>query len=169
MPQVIAIGLVVVYFIFVGLTFFDYIEPYLYPLSFVRGKAIHLSKNIILGPYPRSAELKVLKEEYGVTIVVNLMNTTSPHEKALYESERKKVELMGMKSVSFPMQYLDLNSEFNQNTLKNIIYFMHENATKKVYLHCYLGRHRVGLVKKALEDEGFATSGRKTGENKLNS
>lgn len=146
------------YAIVIGLSFFNYVEPYIYPLSFIRGKAMDFSANIIFGPFPHAKELIVLKEKYRTEIVVSLLNREFTPENALYESEKKNVESLGMKSASFSLEYLNLNSEHNKNAIQKIIYFMHENADKKIYIHCYLGKHRVGFVKRALEQEGFAIS-----------
>jgi hypothetical protein len=47
--------------------------------------------------------------------------------------------------------------------MKKIVAFLNAHAKKKVYIHCYLGKHRVGFVKRGLLDAGFAISG--NGEN----
>lgn len=159
LPRILLISIFFLYVIFAFLTYFDYFEPYLYPLTFLRGKAVPVSENIIIGPFPHREELKVLKEKYGVTVVVSLLNLNLPQEKALFEREQKDAGGLGLDVFSYPMEYLPLQSESNRETMKKIIAFLNAHTKKKVYIHCYLGKHRVSFVKKGLLNAGFAISG----------
>lgn len=153
LPRVILVSIFLFYVIFAFLTYFDYFEPYLYPLHFIRGKAVRVTEHIMLGPYPHYEELKRCKEKYNIVYVVSLLNQNLPAEKALYEREKRNAEKLGLKVFSFPMEYLPLESESNKKTLKSLIKFIRENNGRNIYIHCYLGTHRVKLVKRELIKE----------------
>lgn len=158
LPRIILFAVFFLYSIFAFLTYFDYFEPYLYPLHFIKGNASYISENIIIGPYPNYDELKKLKEKYAVEIVLSLLNTNLPQERALLEKERKDTEKLGLKILSFPMEYISLQSEDNKKNLLSLIQCINENKGKTIYIHCYLGRHRVNFVKKGLTDARFNIS-----------
>lgn len=159
LPRAVLLALFLVYFAFAFLTYFDYFEPYLYPLSFIRGKAYPVSDSIVIGPYPHLGEMKKLKEEFGVTAVVSLLNLNLPQEKALYEREQENARELGLGITPFPMEYLPLRSDNNRRTVGKLIGFLRERPGARVYIHCYLGRHRTGLVAEGLRDAGFALTG----------
>ncbi len=155
LPRLILLLIPALYVLFALLTYFDYFEAYLYPLHFIQGKASKVSDRIIIGPYPHFEELKKLKEDYGVSIAVSLLNVNLPQEKALYEREKKSAEMLGMVSVSFPMEYFPLESSSNRKVLRDVVGFIRSHKAGRLYIHCYLGKHRVGLVKKVLSREGL--------------
>ena len=155
LPRILLVSIFIVYVVFAFLTYFDYFEPYLYPLSFIRGDASSVTKDIIIGPYPHYEELKVLKEKYRTDFVVSLLNLNLPQEKALYQREARDCERLGLEALSFPMEYLPLQSEENKKARGKLLDFLLKNAGKKVYIHCYLGKHRVSFVKQGLRDAGI--------------
>jgi hypothetical protein len=137
-----------------ALSYFDYFEPYLYPLHIAQGTVSSVGKNIFLGPYPRHEELKELKMRYKVDIVISLLDVSLPQERALYEREKEESRELGLTVVNFPMNYWSLAAgvhiNANEQMLDQLIGFIKANPNKKFYIHCYLGRHRVGFVKKNL-------------------
>lgn len=157
LPRIILLSAFFLYVSFAFLTYFDYLEPYLFPLHFIRGKAYYISEDIIVGPYPHHEELKKLKERYRVEVIISLLNTDLPQEKALFEKERSESEKLGLEIVSFPLEYLAINSESNNKARKAIIRTIAGNKAKKIYIHCYLGKHRVGFVKKGIAEAGIKT------------
>lgn len=159
LPRAVLAVFFLVYVTFAFLSYFDYFEPYLYPLAFIRGKAYPVSDSIIIGPYPHHAELKKLKEGFGVTVVISLLNLNLPQEKALFEREKEYARELGLGLTPFPMEYLPLRSDNNRRTVGKLIGFVRERPGARVYIHCYLGRHRTGLVAEGLRDAGFALTG----------
>jgi hypothetical protein len=155
LPRLLLISVFLIYVTFAFLSYFDYFEPYLYPLSFIRGKAYLASDMIIIGPYPHYEELKKLREDFGVTKVISLLNLNLPQEKALYEREKRDAERLAIETVSFPMEYLPLRSESNRQTLGKLIQSIRTHADARIYIHCYLGKHRTGFVAEGLRDAGF--------------
>jgi len=159
LPRLILISVIVVYALFALLTYFDYFEPYILPLHLLKGKAHKLSKNIIMGPYPYPEDMKRLKERYGVTILVSLLNTTLPQEKALYKKEKEHAKILGLAIYSFPLEFIFLKSKSNRITAKKLIKFLKRHRNSKVYIHCYLGRHRVKFIRRELMRSGMLKPG----------
>lgn len=144
-----------VYVIFAALTYFDYFERYLFPLHFLQGEVQILSKNISIGPYPHFDELKKLQKETGVEVVISLMNTGLPQEKALYRREQKVAERLGIELKSFPLTYLKMNGKHNREMADKVAEFVKSVEDKRIYIHCYLGRHRVIYIRDKLRKKGL--------------
>jgi len=159
MVRLILLFVFFVYMTVVILSYFDYFEPYLYPLRFVRGEASRATEHIILGPYPRYEELERLRDSFGVKIVVSLLNVKLPQEKALYEREKINSEKLGMEVVNCPMGYLYLETESNEESIKRCVAFLRKNRDRTAYIHCYLGRHRTGFMRKRLAEAGLIDTG----------
>lgn len=147
LPRIILFGAILVYIGFAFLTYFDFFEPFLYPLKFIRGKPLFITPNIIVGPYPNYEELNRLKKKYGMELVISLLNPNLPQEKALYEKEIKNCEKLGLEIVNYPLHYIPLNSDHNKKVIKELMKFLKLNSGRKVYIHCYFGRHRLKLIK----------------------
>lgn len=154
LPRLLLVSVIVVYATFAFLTYFDYFEPYIFPLHLIKGKAHQLNENIIIGPYPHPEDMKRLKKDHDVTIVISLLNTDLPQEKALYNKEREHAERLGMAVYSFPLEFVSLKSKSNRTTAKKLADFIKRHPHNKVYIHCYLGKHRINFVKRELLREG---------------
>jgi len=150
-PRILIWTIFILFLIISFLVYFSYFEPYLYPLHFLKGKAEIINENVIIGPYPEKSELKRLKEKFKITTVISLLNPNLPQEKSLLEKEEKIANELGLKLYNFPLEYLDLNSEHNRKVLSELKNFIKEHPKEKFYIHCYLGRHRVKLIKEFLK------------------
>jgi len=112
---------------------------------------------IIIGPYPREADFALLKRN-GVTTVVSLLDPKLPFERVLLDREETLAAEYGMTFRDFPM-----GSLFNQHiagdyeTEARLAAKAVAGATGRVYLHCYLGMHRVGAVETLLAHTGQTT------------
>lgn len=155
LPRVILFGVFILYLTFALLSYLDYFEPYIYPLKLMKGKATQLSKNVIVGPYPDFEEMKRLKEKYDIRIIISLLNINLPQEMALWEREKRHAEMLNIEIYNFPMEYLPVDSKSNINNVKKIIKFMESRKKTTVYIHCYLGRHRVDFVAKYINFREF--------------
>ena len=100
------------------------------------------------GPYPEAEQLKRLEEE-GYDGVISLLNPTLPIEKPLLDKETKSGEKVGLTIHSLPM--LPWVGD-NSNTIKAIKELISQDD-KRYYVHCYLGRHRVDVVKQVVNEE----------------
>lgn len=154
-PRIILFGVFILYIILALLSYFDYFEPYIYPLKLIRGKATQVSRSLIVGPYPNYEEMKKLREKYDIRIIISLLNINLPQERALWEREKRYADMLGLKVYNFPMEYLPVDSESNINEVRKLIKFVELNKKETIYVHCYLGRHRINLVVKNLKHLGF--------------
>jgi protein tyrosine phosphatase (PTP) superfamily phosphohydrolase (DUF442 family) len=135
--------------------YFDYFEPYIYPLRFLQGEVEVISENILVGPYPHYDEIKRLKEKFGVSAIVSLLDPRLPQERALQEREDKMAERIGLPVYNFPIRWINMDSRENQESIQKMIALIKSLNNKKVYIHCYLGRHRIKIVKEGLKEEGL--------------
>jgi hypothetical protein len=155
LPRVIVFSLFIIYVIFALLTYFDYFEPYIYPLKFFRGDVEVINDRILIGPYPHYDELKRLKNKFGVTAIVSILDTRLPQERALQRRVEKMAERLDLQVYNFPMTWLNLNSRENRIIADRLIRFIVEQKDTNFYIHCYLGRHKVRIVKEGLKTAGL--------------
>lgn len=100
------------------------------------------------GPYPEADELKRLKEE-GYDGVISLLSSTLPIEKPLLDKEIKSAEDVGLTIHSLPMLPWVGDNSKSIDKVKELI----RQDDKRYYVHCYLGRHRVDVVKTVVNEE----------------
>lgn len=105
---------------------------------------------IAYGPYPDEKRLEELKIE-GYTGVITLISNTIPFEKVLLDREITAGKKLKIPVYSTPMLPWVTS---NQEALSTIKELAKAETLKggKLYIHCYLGRHRVNLVKQVLEE-----------------
>ena len=100
----------------------------------------------LFGPYPSEEDLIKLKDE-GITAVVSLLHpSVVPFEPKLLSDEEKLTETIGLKLIHIPM--LPWVSE-NKESIMEIIKLA-EGGRGKYYVHCYLGKDRVNVVKRII-------------------
>jgi protein tyrosine phosphatase (PTP) superfamily phosphohydrolase (DUF442 family) len=116
-------------------------------MKFVRGELKEIHENIIVGPYPTEREIIKLKK-MGVTEIINIMDSTSAIESRLIDEGKKLAEKYNFKYMSFPMSFTKLESAENNNQVSLLIQHILSTKGTKIYIHCYLGRHRVSLLEK---------------------
>ncbi len=143
----IILGFVAVF----GYGVYNLFQPQQFPIQFIRGEVVQLREDLILGPYPSSQELLKLKRR-GVTIIVSLMSPDVPVEAPLVQEENRLCRKYEFTCVNFPLQFLTLHSDFNKKQLLEAVRYIQSTPGKK-YVHCYLGRHRVGLIREMLAQE----------------
>lgn len=100
------------------------------------------------GPYPEEDVLKNLQEE-GYDGIITLLNPALPIEKPLLDKETKSAEEVGLTVHSLPM--LPWVGD-NSNSIEKIKELISQDD-KRYYVHCYLGRHRVDVVKQVVNEE----------------
>lgn len=108
---------------------------------------VEVGERFTFGPYPEKETLKQLKEQ-GYDGVIALLSPTIGIEQPLLSKEQKAGEEVGIEILSMPM--LPWVGD-NTNTL-NEIRELAENGDGKYYVHCYLGRHRVDVVKQLVSE-----------------
>lgn len=126
---------------------FNVFKPDIPPLSFVRGTVREISPGVLIGPYPSDNELYRLKA-MGVRTVISLMDPGSQVESMVEAEGRTLAEGYGMEYHDFPMSVVDMEGEGNIMKVKEAVRQARSSNGKKVYVHCYLGRHRVGMFER---------------------
>lgn len=148
---IIPFGMGGIIVLFMFLTFFDFFEPYLYPLHMAQGKARSVTPQCVVGPYPREAELIRLKTKLGIVHIVSLLDETLPQEKALLMKEEKLCKKHHLHLLKYPMSYFSLDSAANRKTIDTLLTYIKQHPQDKFYIHCYLGKHRAGKVEAILK------------------
>lgn len=118
------------------------------------------SKNsqFTFGPYPEEADLKRLRQE-GYTAVISLLHpAVVPFEPVLQEEEERAAERVGIRIIHLPM--LPWVSE-NKEVLDSVR-SLASSGKGRYYVHCYLGKDRVNVVRRVVESVGAGTAS--TGE-----
>ncbi|AXI00134.1 hypothetical protein DV702_10640 [Sporosarcina sp. PTS2304] len=99
------------------------------------------------GPYPEKEDLVQLKAQ-GYDGVITLLSPTLPIEKPLLDQEIRSAEEVGLDVHSLPMlPWVGDNSKSIERVRELI------KEDKKYYVHCYLGRHRVDVIKQVVNEE----------------
>lgn len=113
-----------------------------------------INARIIIGPYPEERDFELLKRN-GVTLVVTLLNPEIPYEANLLEREKGVAAKHGIELRSFPMSSI-LGQRFGDEYDRSAAGAADAIATAagKVYLHCYLGMHRIQVVRDLLAKRG---------------
>ncbi|MDD2828861.1 MAG: hypothetical protein PHW18_04730 [Sulfuricurvum sp.] len=131
---------------------FAFFEPYLYPLHWLQADAKVVNSNVIIGAYPRENDLYTLKNKLHVTTVISLLNTSGiPQEKDLYDVEKENCKASHLKVMNFPLDSDKLNTVGAQEEINKIIGYVQTHKEEKIYIHCYLGKHRAIKVGQAIE------------------
>jgi phytol kinase len=104
------------------------------------------------GPYPDEARLAELKRE-GYTAVVSLLHpAVIPFEPRLLAQEKEAAARVGIELIQLPMlPWVSANS-----AALDRVRTLARAGTGRYYVHCYLGRDRVMLVKRIVEQTGPA-------------
>jgi hypothetical protein len=109
---------------------------------------------VIIGPYPTADEFRVLKNN-RVTTIISLLDPSLPYESALLTQERELAHRYNMQFYSFPMSSvlgMGFGAQYAQHAREAATVAMREPG--KVYLHCYLGLHRVKVVQEIVASLG---------------
>ncbi len=105
-----------------------------------------VSEQFTIGPYPSEEKIKELKAE-GYTAIISLLHpAVVPFEPTLMLQEEELAKKYDMKLIEASM--LPWLSD-NESSLK-IIESLANNKQERYYVHCYLGKDRVNLVKNLL-------------------
>lgn len=101
------------------------------------------------GPYPDEETLQRLKD-HGYTDVVSLLHpAVIPFEPVLLAKERVAAAAVGINLLHAPMLPWIGNNEESLELIRNLA----RNAIGKYYIHCYLGRDRIGVARRIIEAE----------------
>lgn len=154
LPRLLMVGVFFVVLVLTLLGNFDALEPYLFPLRSAQGTVTRLNERLTIGPYPHRVDLVRLKRQgYGTVIV--LLDDRLPQERALKLQEEERAREIGLNVSPFPLGYLPVNSAANRAMAARLVDFVAAHPNEKIYIHCYLGRHRVGFARDSLIKRGL--------------
>lgn len=119
-----------------------------------RSKISDTNARIIVGPYPIKDDFPVLQRS-GVTTIVSLLDHDLPYERLLLNREKELAEQYKMTFLNFPMGSI-MGKRFGEHYTENARKAAEaiRSANGKVYLHCYLGVHRIKSVQEELQALG---------------
>ncbi|HIJ95308.1 MAG TPA: hypothetical protein HPP94_06160 [Desulfuromonadales bacterium] len=152
-PRLLLVAIFLGFVALTALSNFDVIEPLLFPLHAAQGKIREVSPTIVIGHYPHGSKVRDLKKQ-GIVVDICLLNPALPQERALIEQLQRFAAREGIEVKNFPLSYLNLGSAENRKSVAQIVEFIRQNPGKKMYIHCYLGRHRVKVVEDELRRLG---------------
>ncbi|MBN1939712.1 MAG: tetratricopeptide repeat protein [Candidatus Aminicenantes bacterium] len=118
-------------------------------------KISDVDARIIIGPYPNDKDFRLLKSN-DVGMVISLLNPEIPYEAVLLKEEKERAERFGIPMKSYPMSSI-LGQRFGDSYDKSADAAAQLIASYpgKVYLHCYLGMHRIQAVRDRLSAMGI--------------
>jgi len=112
------------------------------------GETEAVGRSFTFGSYPTEERMRELKRE-GYTAVVSLLHPlVVPFEPKLIADGRAAAERAGLEYVNVPM--LPWVSD-NGEALARIEQLARSGGRQRLYVHCYLGKDRVRLVKRLVE------------------
>jgi protein tyrosine phosphatase (PTP) superfamily phosphohydrolase (DUF442 family) len=113
------------------------------------GEEKTIGRQFTIGAYPEKEKLSSLKSE-GYTMVISLLHpAVVPFEPKLLADEQRLAKEVNLQVVSLPMLPWLSDNLAALDSLRHIV----QKATGKVYIHCYLGRDRVNLARRVIEQE----------------
>lgn len=108
---------------------------------------VDVGERFTFGPYPEKETLQQLKDQ-GYDGIIALLSPTIGIEQPLLVKEQKAGAEVGIEILSMPMlPWVGDNTE----TLNSIQELAGKDG-KRYYVHCYLGRHRVDVVKQLVNE-----------------
>lgn len=112
------------------------------------------NKSFTFGQYPTEERMIQLKEE-GYTDVISLLNSTVvPFEGKLFDDVKNIAENVGLRIIHIPMVPWVSENEDAIIKMKEIA----KHGRGKYYIHCYLGKDRINVVKRVLEQYNAVVS-----------
>lgn len=123
-----------------------------------RGDISDPKAKVVIGPYPTERDLDILRA-HDVHTIISLLDPILPQERVLLARERAYAKEHGMRFYNFPMASLlgkKLNADYERQAEAAADAIA--ASTGKVYIHCYLGVHRVKYVQNILDRKGEAVA-----------
>ncbi|MEY5069729.1 MAG: hypothetical protein RLZ47_1591 [Bacteroidota bacterium] len=105
-----------------------------------------VSEQFTIGPYPSEEKIKELKAE-GYTAIISLLHpAVVPFEPTLMLQEEELAKKYEIRLIEASMLPWLSDNESALNLIENLA----KNKQERYYVHCYLGKDRVNLVKNLL-------------------
>ncbi|QJW89604.1 hypothetical protein HNV11_09520 [Spirosoma taeanense] len=111
------------------------------------------NKEFTFGPYPTAGMLVELKKEGYVGVISLLHPAVTPFEPVLLNDERTAGRQIGINIISVPMLPWISQNEEPIRQIREIA----ANPQGRYYVHCYLGKDRVNVVKRIISGNSTAS------------
>jgi len=112
-------------------------------------KEAELNTQFTIGPYPTEDKIHELKKA-GYTAIISLLHpAVVPFEPKLLGEETTYANRQKLELISIPMLPWISENEEAINKLRTIV----RQAKGKYYIHCYLGKDRVNVARRIIEQE----------------
>lgn len=111
-------------------------------------------ERFVFGPYPDRAELAKLKRQGFAGVVTLLHPAVAPFEPRLLVDERQAARAVGIELIEAPMLPWISENESSAERIRQLA----RSGTGRYYVHCYLGRDRVNVVRRLLADGGASVA-----------
>jgi protein tyrosine phosphatase (PTP) superfamily phosphohydrolase (DUF442 family) len=102
----------------------------------------------IFGPYPDEDKIIELKKQNITGIISLLHEAVVPFEPKFLSDEIEQTAKYGLKLIHLPMLPWVSSNEHSLNEIRRIA----REGSGKYYVHCYLGKDRVGVVRRVIKD-----------------
>jgi tetratricopeptide (TPR) repeat protein len=123
-----------------------------------QARIANFDARVVVGPYPSEDDFAALQAN-GVGTDVSLLDPQLPYESGLLVREKALAAKYGLKFVDFPMESFfgtRVGRDYDQEARLAAAYVEHTKG--RVYVHCYLGMHRVRAVEALLTKAGTQTA-----------
>jgi len=133
---------------------FLWMNPQYTPGRSERSEKIVLARiSFVFGPYPSKAQIIQLKKENFTGIISLLHPAVVPFEPKLISEEDAAASEAGIEIIHTPMLPWVSQNIASIETIKKIL----SGGKGKYYVHCYLGKDRVNVVRRIIESQNVAT------------
>lgn len=157
-------GLALSFAVLIGALVFGYMilfNPTAPIMRLFRGQVEEVNANVVTGPYPEERDFILLKRN-NFGLIISLLNPSIPYERKMLDAEKKLAAEYQIRFLNFPMNPISgmmgvAGSSNNQHDAEEAAHAAMAAHTK-VYVHCYLGRHRVVAVANIIAKEGGASA-----------
>jgi protein tyrosine/serine phosphatase len=96
-----------------------------------------VAPNIMRASQPTEEAIRLLKRYCGIKTILNLRNDNS------CKPEEKYVKKLGIKFINIPM---DATQEQSIATIEKAIAIINDKANQPIFVHCYAGKDRTGII-----------------------
>lgn len=123
-----------------------------------QARIANFDARVVVGPYPSEDDFAALRAN-GVATDVSLLDPQLPYESGLLVREKALAAKYDITFVDFPMESFfgtRVGRDYDQEARLAAAYVEHTKG--RVYVHCYLGMHRVRAVEALLTKAGTQTA-----------
>ncbi|MEI6945802.1 hypothetical protein V9K67_01295 [Paraflavisolibacter sp. H34] len=130
------------------------VYAFLHPAWINTAREDAVGQGFTIGPYPEKDKLQALQREGYTTVVALLHPLVVPFEPALLEKEKAHAAELGLRLVHIPMLPWVSNNQEAIDSLRQVV----RNLRGRCYIHCYLGKDRVNVARRVINQEHGAVT-----------